>query len=81
MASIHFFGGELDAAEKALARAEHLGRDQWSIAYHRGLIAERRGDVGAARVQFRKANELNPAHIASRAHLIGLEPIPAVESK
>lgn len=82
MASIHFFAGDLDAAEKSLARAEHLGRDEWSIAYHRGLIAERRGDVAGARAQFRKASDLNPSHIASRAHLIGLEPIkPASESK
>lgn len=74
MASVHFFSGDLTAADKSLVTAGRLGSAEWRVAYHRGLIAEKRGDVEGARRLLRRSSELNPDDPRSRARLIGLEP-------
>lgn len=60
-ASIHYVEGRHVEALAALDRADALaGGVTWRTAFHRGLIAEGRGDLGAARTHFAEANELEP---------------------
>lgn len=48
---------ELDNVERLLG-PEH--EDAWRLAYHRGLIAEARGDLGRAEELYGRCSELNP---------------------
>jgi len=75
LASVYFFSGDMAAADKELVAAGRLGSAEWRVAYHRGLIAEKLGDVEGARRLLRRSSELNPDDPKSRARLIGLEPI------
>jgi tetratricopeptide (TPR) repeat protein len=78
LAGVEFLDGRLAESEAALHYSEALGGSAWRIAYHRGLIAERRGDRMGAAGYFRHCLDLKPDHEPARAHLTLLEhgPVP-----
>lgn len=63
-AGVLYLLSEYDEAEDELDVAEHLvgpeGESGWRIAYHRGLIAEARGDRRLAEEHYQRCAELNP---------------------
>lgn len=75
LAGVEYYGGDLDAAERELGTAERLGSDGWRIAYHRGLIAEKRGNTADARKQYERAGQLRPNYGAAKDRLNGLPPL------
>ncbi|GJM20484.1 MAG: hypothetical protein DHS20C15_03990 [Planctomycetota bacterium] len=79
LAGVAFFGGELEEAESHLARAAALDESPDAVrAYHRGLLAERRGGDAVARAHFERALQLQPGHANAARHLralaAGLQP-------
>ncbi|MEO0478637.1 MAG: tetratricopeptide repeat protein [Planctomycetota bacterium] len=48
---------DFEQSERALTRADSLGAPKYRTAYHRGLLAERRGEVDEARDQYEAALE------------------------
>lgn len=73
LAGVEYLDGRLAESETALDHAEALGGSEWRIAYHRGLLAERRDDALGAAGFFRHCLELKPDHEPARAHLALLE--------
>lgn len=80
LAGVEFLDGRLAEASTALDNAEALGGEPWRIAYHRGLISERRGERAAAADHYRACLVLRPDYEPARAHLALLEngpnPVP-----
>ena len=74
MEGVEYYGGDLEAAERELGTAERLGGDGWRIAYHRGLIAEKRGNSADARKFYERASQLRPNYGAAKDRLGGLPP-------
>lgn len=74
MAGIEYYAGELENAERELNTAERLGSDGWRISYHRGLIAEKRGNAADARKHYERAGQLRPNYGAAKNRLDGLPP-------
>jgi tetratricopeptide (TPR) repeat protein len=59
-ASALFLAGRFDDAVGELAVAEKLGSPTWRVAYNRGLIAEKAGDLSEAAKQFQAALDARP---------------------
>lgn len=55
-----FYAGDPDAARRELDTAERLGAPAWRVLYHRGLIAEKSGEIDLAK-------ELYAASVAASA--------------
>jgi tetratricopeptide (TPR) repeat protein len=78
LASVHYFSGELAAAEQELRLAEHHGSEPARLAYLNGLLAEKRGNPDDAKKLFAKAVELDPGFEEAQSQLLGLSgPAPA----
>ena len=60
LAGLHFEAGDLPAAHRELVLAERLGPPTARVAYHRGLLAEARGDHAAAQAAYRTAVARDP---------------------
>ncbi len=74
MAGIEFYAGDMAACEREVSLAERYGSDPWRIAYHRGLLAERRGDPSEAKKQFEKSAQLCPTADFAKSRMNGIEP-------
>jgi predicted Zn-dependent protease len=67
------YAGDFAEAEVQLDAAERLGSPLWRVRYHRGLVAERRGDAQAARASYESALADDPDFAAARSRLAGLD--------
>jgi len=72
-AAVAYLREELDEAERQLGAAERLGSPAWRVAYHRGLLAEARGDLVEARARYRTALRHRPDFGPARSRLVGLD--------
>ncbi len=73
LAGVYFLDGDMANTDQALRRAEALGGEEWRIAYHRGLLAERKGQQAEALRLFQRSAELNPDFYPAAAHATALE--------
>jgi tetratricopeptide (TPR) repeat protein len=64
--------GDLDLAELVAVRARKLDPSDPEIAVLLGVLAERRGDAGAALAQYRKALAQRPQDLQARYRLLSL---------
>ncbi|MEL6431633.1 MAG: hypothetical protein AAFR54_20855, partial [Planctomycetota bacterium] len=73
-AALAFLDARYSDATRALDRAHELtGEETWSVAYHRGLVAEARGDRAGAEEAFRRCVELEPGFEPAARRLRALE--------
>ncbi len=61
-----FYAGDPDAARHELDVAERLGAPAWRVLYHRGLIAEKSGDVELAKQLYAASVAASPESPAAR---------------
>ncbi len=71
-ASLAYLARELETAERALATAERLGAPSWRSDYHRGLIAEARGQTAQSMVFYERALAAQPDFVEAHSRLEGL---------
>lgn len=76
MAGVEFYGGDVEACEREVTLAERYGSDPWRVAYHRGLIAEKRGNPDEAKRQFEKSAQLCPTADFAKSRVNGISPPP-----
>jgi tetratricopeptide (TPR) repeat protein len=74
MAGIEYYAADVDACQREVGLAERYGSDPWRIAYHRGLIAEKRGNTAEAKQQFEKSAQLCPTADFAKSRLNGIVP-------
>lgn len=74
MAGIEFYSGDIEACEREVGLAERYGSDPWRIAYHRGLVAEKRGNEAEAKKQYEKSAQLCPTSEFARSRMNGIAP-------
>jgi predicted Zn-dependent protease len=74
MAGVEYYSGDFAACERELGLAERYGSEAWRIAFHRGLLAEKRGDGAEAKRQYELCERLCPAAEAPRSRLGGISP-------
>ena len=72
---LHLLDGRYDDALRALDAAESLDAPAFRIRFHRGLIAEQRGNLDDAAAHYRAALEANSGCEAARQRLTGLTAI------
>jgi tetratricopeptide (TPR) repeat protein len=68
-----FESGDLEGARAAIAAAEALGAPAWRVAFHRGLIAEKAGQIAEARAQYQACLDENPSHETAKSRLSGMK--------
>lgn len=72
LAKTRFLRGDDAGTLEELELAGRLGAPRWRIAFHRGLLAERAGDLATARARYEEALEANPGVARARSRLDGL---------
>jgi len=72
-AAVAYLQEDYAEAEMHLGAAERLGSPAWRVAYHRGLLAEARGDLSEARARYRAALKHRPDFDPARSRLVGLD--------
>jgi Flp pilus assembly protein TadD len=76
LASVCYYSGDFPGATRELATAERLGSEKWRVAYLRGLVAEKTGNVSEARKQYTAARDMMPTFELATARLTALPPAP-----
>lgn len=71
-AAVYFMDMDYAGAFKSLALSERLGGPPWRIAYHRGLLFEKQGNIAAACEQYADAYRRNPSFAAPEGRLLAL---------
>lgn len=70
-----YMAGEYASADQSLSVAERLGAPAWRVAFHRGLIAESRGEARDAERHYQDALRANPEAQNARSRLDGLRAV------
>ncbi len=78
-ASVAYLKGDWKASEERLRAAEQLGAPDWRVAYHRGLIAEARGQLDEAAAHYRRSLDASPGFERAQMRLAGLAVRPRVD--
>jgi tetratricopeptide (TPR) repeat protein len=70
-----YMSGDFASARSALDVAEVLGAPAWRVAFHRGLIAESKGEAREAERHYQDALRENPEAQNARSRLNGLRAV------
>jgi tetratricopeptide (TPR) repeat protein len=66
-----FLMKDLEGAGRELNAAEQLGAPAWRVAYHRGLLAEAKGDSKGAMAAYQASIDANPDFVQAKTRLAG----------